>query len=68
MKITGVVKYLELEGGFFGIESTEGNYLPINLPEQLKYKDTEVVCSIEILDIMTMYSWGTPCKITSFCS
>ena len=64
--ITGVIKYVDLEGGFWGIETDQEKYFPLNLPEQLKEIDAKVSCNIEVLDVMSLQSWGTPCKIFSF--
>jgi hypothetical protein len=66
IRISGKVVYKDLEGGFWGIISDQ-DYLPINFPEQLKSNGSTVDCYILIdEDIMTMYSWGTPCHIVSF--
>jgi len=66
IRITGKVVYKDFEGGFWGIISDQ-EYLPINFPEQLKSIGSPIDCHIFIDDdIMTMYSWGTPCQIVSF--
>jgi len=65
-RIQGIVKYIDLEGGFWGIEADD-NFLAINFPEQLKSNGASISCVIDTdIDIMTMYSWGTVCKIISF--
>jgi hypothetical protein len=66
VKINGKVDYIELEGGFWGIKTNSENYLPIDLPEQLQQKGETVVCTVEVLDIMTTHNWGVPCKVLSF--
>ena len=65
-KITGISTYVSLEGGFWGIKSQDTNYLPMEMPEQLKSEGQDVVCTLELLDVMTLQNWGIPCKIISF--
>ena len=61
------MKYFSFEGGFWGIESDDNQYLPLNMPEQLKTKDAQVTCTINIdEEATTMVSWGQPCHIFSF--
>ena len=66
-RVVGIVKYLEIEMGFWGIETDNEKYFPINLPEQLKTNKAEIICSLEILEyVMTSHNWGRPCKVISF--
>lgn len=59
--------YIDLEGGFWGLTSKEGNqYLPMNLPEQLKTKNLVFKVTLEPLDVMGMAMWGIPVNIISF--
>lgn len=61
------VKYIELEGGFWGLIDDHGNqYLPLNLPEQLKLNGQTATLSIETLDVMGSMMWGAPVNIVSF--
>ncbi|WP_346866174.1 DUF333 domain-containing protein [Methanocalculus sp. MSAO_Arc2] len=62
----GVVQYIDLEGGFYGIVADDGKeYLPLNLPEELKVDGTEVTFRGVIKeDVVTIYMWGTPLQIT----
>ncbi len=65
-RISGIIRYIDLEGGFWGIEAEE-NYYPINFPEQLKTENEKIHCSIIIDDdLMTLQQWGIPCRILSF--
>jgi len=65
-KISGQVKYFDFEGGFWGIIADD-DYLPLNFPEQIKYDNVKVECTIVVMDdVMTAQSWGLPCKIISF--
>ena len=68
-ELFGKVIYVDLEGGFWGIQGKDNNkYQPINMPEQLKSIGKNIECTIEILDVFTLTMWGTPCKIISFCT
>jgi len=65
-KISGRVVYKDLEGGFWGIEADD-NYLPIDFPEQLKYRGADVTCIVDAdIDVMSFISWGIPCSVISF--
>ena len=68
MKITGIVRYIDLEGGFWGIEGKDGKkYLPVNMPEQLKTDGAEIEISAgQIKDMMSIAMWGEAIKIKSF--
>lgn len=66
-RISGTIKYIDLEDGFWGILSEEDNFQPFNLPEQLKQNGVKISCTIKVMeDVMTMQNWGTPCMIISF--
>ena len=66
-KIKGKAKYINLGTGFWGIESKNGEkYLPINMPEQLKYEGKTVQCRAVKYDGDTMHMWGEAVKIISF--
>jgi hypothetical protein len=66
-KINGTVVYKSFEGGFWGLESFDGNYYVTDFPEQLKVVGEDITCIIKIDDdIVTFVSWGTPCMIVSF--
>lgn len=65
--ILGTVKHLPLATGTFGIVDDRGNeWLPVNMPEQLKKDGKKVRVSIEETDAMTLFMWGTPVRILSF--
>ena len=65
-KIKGTLKFIDLEGGFWGIVTPQGNYAPLELPEQLKKNGQALSCTVEEVDVMTAHNWGIPCKIISF--
>ncbi len=63
--ITATVKYIDLEGGFYGIESDAGDsYLPINLADEFKEDGLRIVFKMrERTDIMTTRMWGKTVEI-----
>lgn len=67
MKIRGRAVYKDLGLGFWGIEDSNGNqWLPVNMPEQLKTDGARVTCSIIKIEGESMFMWGEPVKIISF--
>jgi hypothetical protein len=66
-EITATVVYQNLEGGFWGLEDENGNnYLPVNMPEQLKYEGKKVKLVIREADAAGTAMWGRPVRIVSF--
>lgn len=63
----GTVRFIELEGGFYGIITPEGdNYLPLNLPKEFQVDGLQVTFSAhEERDISTIAMWGKPVRIDS---
>jgi heat shock protein HslJ len=61
----GTVRFIELEGGFYGIITPEGdNYLPLNLPREFQVDGLKVTFSArEERDVATIVMWGTPVRI-----
>jgi hypothetical protein len=57
---TGTVRYIGIEGGFFGIASDDGNhYDPINLGSQYKVDGLRIVFMARILSGMaSVHMWG----------
>lgn len=63
---TGVVTYIDLEGGFYGIISGAGTrYLPLNLAEDFKTDGLSVSFTATPEDVMTIQQWGQPVTILS---
>ncbi|MEM8485185.1 MAG: hypothetical protein AAF564_06525 [Bacteroidota bacterium] len=64
--IHATVRFIELEGGFYGIESDAGDsYLPINLAEEYKEDGLRIVFTMKSRpDIMTTKMWGKTIEIT----
>jgi len=64
--VTGTIRYLDLEGGFYGIISDDGDkYDPINLMDELEIDGLKVKFSAKILkDQASTHMWGTMIEIT----
>ncbi|MFX0003982.1 MAG: hypothetical protein ACFE9C_10460 [Candidatus Hodarchaeota archaeon] len=61
---TGVIIYLNFEGGFFGIKSDDGkNYDPINLPPEFAIDGLKVLFIGEKLDLASFHMWGIIIRI-----
>ncbi len=62
---TGTVKYIDLEGGFYGIISDNGeHYDPINLGQEFQEDALRVLITAKILeDVATTRMWGRPIEI-----
>lgn len=62
----GTVKYINLEGGFWGIVSEEGkNYDPINLAEEFKHEGQRVQVEAVVKDRVGIHMWGTIIEVTA---
>lgn len=60
----GTVKYIGLEGGFYGIIGTKGNYDPINLPRAFAVDGLKVRFVAKVRDDMgSIHMWGTLIEI-----
>ncbi|WP_281559366.1 hypothetical protein [Thalassomonas sp. RHCl1] len=62
----GTVKYLTMEGGFYGIVTDEGKkLLPMGLAPEYRQHGAIVKVKGELIkNMMTIQQWGTPFKIT----
>lgn len=61
------VKYFELEGGFWGIETDTGaKLLPMNLAKEYQQDNLEVMIQGEKQEgMMSIHQWGSPFNITA---
>ncbi len=68
MRITGTIHYSDLEGGHWIIKSQDGtSYIPIEVPEQLKYDGAHVkVSATKIEGAFSMMMTGELIRIISF--
>lgn len=64
-KMEGTIKYIGLEGGFYGIIGDDGKkYQPINLPDEYRVDGLRVWFKARAReDLATIYMWGTPIEI-----
>ena len=60
-QVTATVKYIELEGGFIGLETKGGDkYLPRNLPKEYHIPGTIIRFKATTVEgVMTTQQWGT---------
>lgn len=66
-KIKGTVKHIDLGTGFWGIIGDDGKkYLPMPMPDQLKFEDHIIECKAEASDAMSINMWGDPIRVVSF--
>jgi hypothetical protein len=57
----GRIEFIELEGGFYGIITTQGEkLLPLNLKPPYLQHGTKIEFSGHRNDIMTVVQWGQP--------
>jgi len=65
IEIRGEIKYINLEGGFYGVVDHNGNkYFPINLPKQYQVDGLKVFIKARLRkDIVTTAMWGIPIQI-----
>ena len=63
---TGTIRYVDLEGGFYGIVSDDGTYYdPINLEAEFKIDGLRIYYKGKINeDVFNTHMWGTPIEIT----
>ncbi len=66
VSFTATVKYMKIEGGFYGLLTKEGQrWLPMNLKNEFRKHGALVkVKGHEIKDMMTIQQWGKPFSIT----
>jgi hypothetical protein len=61
---TGLVRHIDLEGGFYGIVDDLGErYDPSNLPEDFKVDSLRVHYEATVTDKMSTHMWGQPVDI-----
>ncbi len=62
---TGTIEFLDLEGGFYGIISDDGeHYDPIDLAEEFRVHGLRIYFEAKILeDFGTIHMWGKPVSL-----
>ncbi|SVC94094.1 uncharacterized protein METZ01_LOCUS346948, partial [marine metagenome] len=64
IEFTGVVKHIDLEGGFWGIVREDGNsILPFGLPKDFEREGLVIKGFGEVLEVATIQQWGIPVQI-----
>jgi hypothetical protein len=66
LSFIATVKYLNLEGGFFGLVSKEGkHWLPVNLKKEFHQDGAVIKVSGNAVEgLITIQQWGKPFSIT----
>jgi hypothetical protein len=66
--VTATVRHIDLEGGFYGLETDDGRKLdPVNLPEELRKEGLRLqVRIVPLQDRISIRMWGTPVRILAF--
>jgi hypothetical protein len=64
---TGTVKFLDFEGGFYGIVSDDGrHYDPMNLDRLFRVDGLRVQFAVKVIqDRFNVHMWGTVVSIVS---
>jgi len=64
---TGTVRHLEMEGGFYGIETDAGDrYRPVNLPAPYAAAGRRVrFCADPVRGLVGIHMWGVPVRLRS---
>lgn len=63
---TGNVKYLPMEGGFYGIITDDGQkLLPTNLDKKYRQHNAQVKVKGKFVKIQTIEQWGKPFEISA---
>lgn len=67
MKVTGTLVFEDLEGGFWGIVSSDGNRYEIEnaIPSDLAKAGLKVKAKVEKTGGVSFRQWGYPVKVTS---
>jgi len=65
--VTGTIRRIDLEGGFFGIETEDGAKLdPVNLPAEFQQDGLRIRARVEQLkDRVSFHMWGSLVRILS---
>jgi hypothetical protein len=59
-EIAGVIRYYQLEGGFYAIQSEDGEiYNPTNLPDEFRQDGLQVIATVRLRrDLMGIHQVG----------
>lgn len=63
---TGTIRYVDLEGGFYGLVADDSARYDVTLPLHLQHDGVRVRFRGRVLeDVMTTRMWGTPFELTA---
>jgi hypothetical protein len=66
IKDRGVIRYIDLEGGFYGIIGRNGKYDPINLPKAFQQDGLQVQLVAKVCnDMASFHMWGILVELIS---
>jgi len=66
--VTGTVRYIDLEGGFYGFVTDDGKKLDlVNLPAEFQKDGVRLQARVEeVPDHVSLRMWGRPVRIIEF--
>lgn len=67
MIIQGTVRYIELSGGFWGIEADSGHkYAPVDdLPKPIQEEGLRIKAHLTPAQVFSIMMWGEPVQVKS---
>ncbi len=67
MRIEGTVRYQDFEGGFWGIEASDGaKYRPVDpLPASVRKDGCRVTAEVEPANVVSFAMWGRNVRVVS---
>ncbi|MBA7603669.1 hypothetical protein ES703_10784 [subsurface metagenome] len=65
VEATGIIKYVDLEGGFYGIIADDKHYVPVNLSKEFEMDGLKVKFKAKIRkDLVSIHMWGILIELT----
>ena len=66
IQATGTVHYVDLEGGFYGIETDDGlHYRPLDLPTRFQKDGIRIrFCGRAVQGVIGIQMWGIPVEVS----
>ncbi|MEM9983812.1 MAG: hypothetical protein AAF804_01835 [Bacteroidota bacterium] len=67
MKVEGTIRFIDLSGGFWGIESDDGRkFAPIDdIPSSFRKDGLRVKTTLEPSQVFSIMMWGEPVEVKS---
>jgi hypothetical protein len=63
MTLNCTVRYIDIEGGFYGLICGEEHYFPTNLPDEYKQDGLHICVKAKLSNVTTIYMWGKPIEV-----